>query len=111
MRRTRSRAVGLAAAIPTALLGTGIEAAAGGQARGTLGVTVEVVAPCGASLAPSGSVALDGNCQEVATPTAVTTETAAPASAGRAAGLGGPNPQVETEASAGGAVRDLTLHY
>ena len=30
MRRTRSRAVGLAAAIPTALLGTGIETAASG---------------------------------------------------------------------------------
>jgi hypothetical protein len=111
MRRTRSRAVGLAAAIPTALLGTGIEAAAGGEARGTLGVTVQVVAPCGASLAPSGSVALDGSCQASAAPTAVTTEAVAPASVGRAASLGGPNPQVETEPSAGGGVRHVTLHY
>jgi hypothetical protein len=109
MRRTRSRAVGLAAAIPTAFLGTGIDAAAAGQARGTLGVTVEVVAPCGASLAPSGSVALDGSCQASAAPMAVTTETTAPA--GAVASLGGPDPQVETDSSVGGGVRYMTLHY
>ena len=111
MRHTRSRAVGLAAAIPTALLGAGIETAAGGQARGTLGVTVQVVAPCGASLAPGGSMALVGGCQASAAPMTVTTETAAPASAGRAAGLRGPNPQLETDRSAGGEVRYVTLHY
>jgi hypothetical protein len=111
MRRTRSRAVGLAAAIPTALLGTGIEAAAGGQARGTLGVTVEVVAPCGASLGPSGSVALASDCRAAAAPMAVTTETTAPASVGQAASLRGPDPQVHTDPSAAGGVRYVTLHY
>jgi hypothetical protein len=111
MRRTRSRAVGLATAIPTAFLGAGIGAVVGGQARGTLGVTVQVVAPCGASLAPGGSMALAGDCQVPAAPTAVTTETAAPASAGRAASLDGPDPQVETEPSADGRVRYVTLHY
>jgi hypothetical protein len=109
MRRTRSRAVGLAAAIPTAFLGTGIDAATAGQARSTLGVAVEVVAPCGASLAPSGRVALDGSCQASVAPAAVTTETTVPADA--TASLGGPDPQVETEPSAAGGVRYVTLHY
>ena len=111
MRRSRSRAVGLAVVIPTALFGTGIETVKGGQARGTLGVTVQVVAPCGASLAPSGTVGLAGDCQASAAPMAVTTETMAPASVGRAASLGGPNPQVETEPGAGREIRYVTLHY
>jgi hypothetical protein len=111
MRCTRARAVGLAAALPTAFLGPGIDAAAAGQARGTLGVTVEVVTPCGASLAPSGSVALDGSCQASAVPMAVTTEMTAAAGVGRATSLGGPGPQVETEPSADDGVRYVTLHY
>ena len=45
--RSRRRATCLAAMMPAALLGLGTHSAASGQARGTLGVTVQVVAPCG----------------------------------------------------------------
>ena len=73
--RSRPRATCLAAMMPAALLGLGAAPAAGGQARGTLGVTVQVVSPCGASSAGS-AVTLDSSCGADAAPLAIRREAA-----------------------------------
>jgi hypothetical protein len=79
--------------MPAALLGLGGAYAASGQARGTLGVTVQVVAPCSTSSAGS-AVTLDSTCSGSAAPLAIRRETAdTPASEGQPA-------VVTTEASA-----------
>jgi hypothetical protein len=112
MRRNRSRAVGLAAAIPTAIMGATIEPAAAGQARGTLGVTVQVIANCTADLNPSGGVALAEGCESSSAAPVVATETAAPASF-QAAGnsLPAEGPTAAAEPDRGDSVRYITLLY
>jgi hypothetical protein len=84
MRRLRKGAARLAALVPPAVLGvTAVVAGGGGakgEARGLLGVTVEVVVPCAASL--SGAVvAVDAGCSALGGPMAVREEAAPPAPA------------------------------
>jgi hypothetical protein len=81
--RSRPCATCLAAMMPAALLGLGAHSAAGGQARGTLGVTVQVIAPCGASSA-GGAVTLDSTCGVAAAPLAIRREAAIDAPPGGA---------------------------
>jgi uncharacterized Ntn-hydrolase superfamily protein len=105
--RSRPRATCLAAMMPAALLGLGAAPAAGGQARGTLGVTVQVVSPCGASSAGS-AVTLDSTCGADAAPLAIRREAAvdAPESGAQAADAAA---AVTTEGS--GAEGFLTVIY
>lgn len=101
MRHGRKLAVGSIATV-AALLGSG-DAPQAGQARGSLAVTVRVVAACGASLGQSGTV-VTGGCPSGAAAMAVARETG-PAASGSASG--GATAGVETA----NGVEYVTLFY
>ena len=67
---------GRAAAIAGAALLAVVDSAgaAAGQARGSLAVTVRVVAQCGASLAAGGAAAANPTCPAASRPLAILTE-------------------------------------
>lgn len=101
MRHGRKFAVGSIATV-AALLGSG-DAPQAGQARGSLAVTVRVVAACGASVGQSGTVTT-GDCAPGAAALAAARETA---SAGGGGGAEGATAAIET----GDGVEYVTLFY
>jgi hypothetical protein len=101
MRHDRKLAVGTIATAAV-LLGGVSDAPQAGQARGSLGVTVKVIAACSASLGSSGTVTT-GSCTPAGAPLAVARE-AAPAGAG---GTSAATAGVE----AGNDVEYVTLFY
>lgn len=107
MRRLRKSAACLAALVPPAVVGvTAVVAGAGearGEARGLLGVTVEVIAPCAASLA-DGGVTVDPACSALRTPMAVQEEAVAPPD-----GSGGAAAAMVAESE--GGLRYITVLY
>ncbi|MEK0081960.1 hypothetical protein [Benzoatithermus flavus] len=108
MRRLRENATRLAALVPPTVLGVTVVVADGGgvrgEARGLLGVTVQVVAPCTASLA-GRVVTVDSDCSVLSGPMAVREETAAPSATSDGAGPAA----VAVESEPG--VRYVTLYY
>lgn len=77
MRRSSLRAIAIVAALTGGVLGTTIDIGQARQVRGTVGVTVRVVAACSATLgqSPGATVAA---CPSASAPLIVATETAAP---------------------------------
>ena len=75
--------------------------AAAGQARGSLAVTVRVVAQCGASLGAGGAAASNATCPAASRPLAILTESEPPPATSE------PVPVVEGT----GATRYVTLIY
>ena len=101
MRHDRKLAVGTLATAAV-LLGSG-DAPQAGQARGSLAVTVRVVAACGASVGPSGTVTA-GACAPGAAALATARESA---SAGAGGDAGSATAGIET----GDGVEYVTLFY
>jgi hypothetical protein len=72
MRRgNRQRSIGTIATAATVLIGSNVDPAPAGQAQGTLGVTVRVIAACGGAV---GAVSGTESCAPDSAPLAVTTE-------------------------------------
>ena len=64
MRRAAPFVVGSSALPPRRSLGAGLHHAGAGQTRGTLQVSVQVTAPCAASLDATGQRRIDGGLRE-----------------------------------------------
>ena len=79
MRRPSLRAIAIVAVLVGGVLGTAIDTGQARQARGTLAVTVRVVAACSASLGKSPGSAVAAACPSASAPLIVATETATPA--------------------------------
>ena len=76
--RTRSgRTVGTIATAATVLVGSTVEPAPAGQTRGTLNVTVEVLAACGGAVGSGGAATFSEGCAPDSAPMSVVTESAA----------------------------------
>lgn len=104
MRCSSFRAIGLTPVVAIALFGSTTDHGHAGQARGTLGVTVRVVAACSAALAPDSGATVGAACPSASAPLAITTETVAPDAA--------PPEAYTADAGAAGAdIRYLTLIY
>ncbi len=108
MRRCRTVVVGLGGLTAMAILGAGLHHARAAQTRGTLQVSVQVTAPCTASLGATGQIALTAGCARLSAPFAVAAESAAP-SMPADAGESAPPPAATPEMSAD--VRFITLIY
>jgi hypothetical protein len=75
MRRgNRQRSIGTIATAATVLIGSNVDPAPAGQAQGTLGVTVRVIAACGGAVGSGGAVSGTESCAPDSAPLAVTTE-------------------------------------
>ena len=81
MRSKPRQAVGTIATAATVLIGSTAVPAPADQARGTLSVTVQVVASCGGTVATGGSATVTSGCAPDSAPLAVLTELPAPAPA------------------------------
>ncbi len=77
MRRPSLRAIAIVAVLAGGVLGTAIDTGQARQARGTLAVTVRVIAACSASLGKSSGATVAA-CPSVSAPLIVATETATP---------------------------------
>ena len=76
MRPKPRRAVGTIATAATVLIGSTVEPAPAGQVRGSLNVTVQVLAACGGTVGAGGQTTLAGDCAPGSAPLAVLTESA-----------------------------------
>jgi hypothetical protein len=100
MRHDRKLAVGTIATAAV-LIGSSTEGPHAGQVRGSLAVTVQVIAACGGSLSQSGPLTPSG-CARASAPLSVTSESA-PATSG----ADGASARVESDSG----VRYVTLIY
>lgn len=71
------RLVGTIAIAATVFIGSSVESAPTGQARGTLSVRVQVFAACGGAVGTGGQATAPGGCAPGGAPLAVLTESAA----------------------------------
>lgn len=78
MRSPSFRAIAPAPIIAIALFGSTTDLGQAGQIRGTLGVTVRVVASCSAAVAPDSSATVGTACPSTSAPLAIMTESVAP---------------------------------
>jgi hypothetical protein len=108
MRRCRTVVVGLSAVTATAVLAAGLQHARAAQTRGTLQVSVQVTAPCAASLGATGQLALAAGCARLSAPFAVVAESAVPS---LPADLAESAPQAEITPETDADIRFITLIY
>ena len=76
MRDKPRRAVGTIATAATVLIGSTVEPAPAGQARGSMAVTVQVVAACGGAVGAGGQATTLQGCPSGNAPLAMLTESA-----------------------------------
>lgn len=104
MRSPSSRAIVLASVIAVALFGSTTDLGQAGQIRGTLGVTVRVVASCSAAVVSGSSATVGTACPSTSAPLAIMTESVAPDAAPAEA-------HTTEEGVADADIRYLTLIY